>query len=281
MAVDLSPKVEGDRIVIEMHPGRAPELADLSASFAALARLYERHYRNQGDAAPKLYVTKLESGSVLMEIAPYAIILGTIAIMDGSIIVADFTNRLWRGIKAFSAPQDAVPRIEPPTTEDAQDIREFARPLLGVNGASLGIKHARYEKTDGKKHIVMEYDFDESELNRAAVNIDKALQLPAPAPQEMSGEKPKNEVMLFLDQASRGPGKETGRTGDKGVIPEISDKPLPVYFRKSFQSLKDRMAKEVNPLTSTAVVDVLVQYVNGVPKGYIVTHVHKTMDEDG
>ena len=65
--------------------------------------MYQRHYRRTGDDAPKLYVTKLETGSVLMEIAPISLLLGAVAIMDGGIIVADFTNRLWRGIKAFSA----------------------------------------------------------------------------------------------------------------------------------------------------------------------------------
>lgn len=279
--VDFTSRAEGSRIIIELHPGQPIELGDLSTSFAALARMYERHYRREGEDAPKLYVTKLETGSVLMEIAPLGILFGAIAIMDGGIIVADFTNRLWRGIKAFSNAPGETPRVEAPSNEDARDIKEFAKPLLGLNGASLGIKHAKYEKKDGEKHIVVEYKFDEAELNRAAINIDRALQLPPPHQEdEIPKEQIKREVMLFLDQANRGPGKEKGRTGDKGVIPDISDKPLPVYFRKSFQNLKDQMTKEVNPLTSTFVVDVHVQYVNGEPKGYIVTDVHQTIPGD-
>lgn len=101
--VDLTSHHEGDCIIVELHPGQPVELGDLSVSFAALARIYERHYRRENEAAPKLYVTKLETGSVLMEIAPYGLLLGTIAVLDGGIIVADFTNRLWRGIKAFPA----------------------------------------------------------------------------------------------------------------------------------------------------------------------------------
>jgi len=277
--VDLETRQEGDRIVIELCPGQPVELGDLSESFAALARLYERHYRKDGETAPKLYVTKLETGSVFLEIAPYGMLLGAISVMDGGVIVADFTNRLWRGIKAFSASAQDIPKTELPSIEDAQDIKEFAKPLLGKNGASLGIKHAKYEKNDGEKRIVVSYTFDEAELNRAAINIDKKLLLPDLTPQlnqEPSNKKIKNEVMLFLDQANRGPGKEKGRTGDKGIIPDIYDKPLPVYFRKSFQDLKFKMTKEVNPLTSAFVVDVHVQYINGdpKPKGYIVTDIH-------
>jgi len=281
MMVDLETRQEGDRIVIELYPGQPIELGDLSESFSALARFYERHYRKEGESAPKLFVTKLETGSVLLEIAPYGLLMGSIAIMDGGIIVADFTNRLWRGIKAFSAGPQDIPKIDMPTKEDALDIKEFAKPLLGKNGASLGIKHAKYEKSDDEKRIVVEYTFDETELNRAAINIDRAIMLPPPQQEiETPKEQIKNEVMLFLVQANRGPGKEKGRTGDKGVIPDVSEKLLPVYFRKSFQNLKEQMTKEVNPLTSTFVVDVHVQYVGDEPKGYIVTEVHEVIEND-
>ena len=279
--VELESRREGDRIVIEIDPGSPIELGDMSDSFAALARIYERHYRPNRETAPKLYVTKLETGSIIMEVAPYVQIMGAISVMDGSIIVADFTNRLWRGIKAFSAAPGDTPRIEAPTADDARDLREFVKPLLGKNGAELGVAHARYRKTDGEKEIVVEYDFDETQLNRAALNIDKALALPPPeANNDLPSEQIKREVMLFMDQANRGPGKEKGRTGDRGVIPSISDKPLPVYFRKSFQNLKDQMTKQVNPLTSTFVVDVYVQYVAEEPKGYIVTEIHQAISGD-
>ncbi|RUU85599.1 hypothetical protein EOB59_31580 [Mesorhizobium sp. M7A.F.Ca.MR.176.00.0.0] len=277
--VDLESRREGDRIVVLLDPGQPIELGDLSESFSALARMYGRHYRPHGETAPKLYVTKLETGSILMEIAPYVQMLGqAVQPIDAVVIVADFTNRIWRGIKAFSgSPSDPV-RLEPPSEDDARDIREFVKPLLGKKGAELGIKHARYRKTDGEKETVVEYDFDETELNRAAINIDAALSDDAPlldAPNVTPDHQIKREVMLFMDQANRSPGKEKGRTGDKGVIPSISDKPLPVWFRRSFVTdLKGQMTKDANPMTSTFVVDVQVQSVAGEPKGYIVIAVH-------
>eukprot|EP00873_Tetraselmis_striata_P032485 jgi/Tetstr1/452749/TSEL_039785.t1 len=207
-----------------------------------------------------------------------AYVLGALAVMDNGIIVADFTNRLWRGIKAFSSKPSDTPKIDAPPDEDARDIKEFTRPLLGKSGAQLGIKHAKYERSEGSKRVVVEYDFDEAELNRAAINIDKALEAPAASSKDdKPNEHIKREVMLFMDQAKRGPGKEKGRTGDKGIVPDVSDKPLPVYFRKSFQDIKDQMIRDVNPLTSTFVVDVLVQYVGDEPKGYIVIEVHQAI----
>ncbi|WP_192243823.1 hypothetical protein [Mesorhizobium silamurunense] len=131
---------------------------------------------------------------------------------------------------------------------------------------------------------MVEYDFDENELNRAAINIDAALNAEPPL-LEVADALPDNqimrEVMLFMDQTNRSPGKEKGRTGDKGVIPSISDKPLPVWFRRSsVTDLKGQITKDANPMTSTFVVDVQVQSVAGEPKGYIVIAVHDAIPGD-
>ncbi len=279
--VEFQHKKEGDRVIVVIDPGQPIELGDLSESFAALARIYERHYRTSSDDAPKLYVTKLETGSVIMEIAPLAAFMGAVTMMDGGIIVADFTNRLWRGIKAFSGDPDKAPKLEIPSKQDAKDIKEFAKPLLGKSGAKLGIQHARYEKTDGEKSTVVEYTFDENELNRAAINIDRALELPPPSAQEPESGKTHREVMLFLEQANRAPGKQSGRTGDKGVIPDISEKALPVYFRKGIQELKEQMVRsETNPLEMTFVVDVHTTVLNGEVKGYTVLEIHDSFPRD-
>jgi hypothetical protein len=90
--------------------------------------------------------------------------------------------------------------------------------------------------------------------------------------------------MLFFDAASRAPGKETGRTGDKAIVPAVTDKALPTYFRKSIQgNLKDYMVRGgVNPLANVAfIVDAQVQYIGDQPRGYIVTDVHDTVPLGG
>lgn len=272
----------GDRLVITLDPGEPVGLEDLADSFASLARMYERHYRSNDEAAPKLFVTRLETGSVIAEIAPYGIMMGGIALMDGGLIVTDFANRVWRGISYFSGKRDEVQKLEPPTKEDAADLKEFMKPLTGKTGARLGVKHARYEKTDGDKRTVVEYNFDEAEINKASINMEQAIALPTPqAEPERTESGIRSEVMLFLEQANRGPGKEKGRTGDRGRIPEVSDKVLPVYFRQSIQDLKERMMQgEENPLNLVFVVDVHVQRIDGEPKGYTVVEIHESNQRD-
>jgi hypothetical protein len=245
----------GDRLVLNLDPGGPVELTGLTESFGALARMYGRHYRSddKSEPAPRLYVTRLDSGSIIAEIAPYVTIMGALVVTMGAAnTIGDFARRLSASIKVFSDPSSTkTGSTELPSKHDAADIRAFVRPLTGKVGASLNIKHARMETRDGDRHTIVEYSFDENELNRAAVNIDQALsgggdaltlshdvELPEP-----SADAILREVMLFFEQASRKPGKERGRTGDRGIVPELSLKPLPVYFRKSFQSLKDQMIR--------------------------------------
>lgn len=288
----------GDRLVLRLDPGGPVELAGLTESFAGIARMYARHYRvdAQIEPPPRLYVTRLESGSIVAEIAPYAVMMGAlITTMGGANTIGDFARRLSHGIRAFADPaivRSSITTLPSPISrDDAADIRAFVRPLTGKNGASLNIKHARLavrETPDGDRHTVIEYSFDENELNKAAINIDDALAglgdalqlIEPPATVPVETESLLKEVMLFFEQASRRPGKERGRTGDKGIVPDISAKSLPVYFRKSFQDLKEQMIKgEANPLTDNAfIVDVYIHRgEGGEPNAYFVTNVHRVV----
>ncbi len=277
-----------DRLIVSLDPGGPIELADLSNSFKALARLYERKYVDFAthEHAPRLFVTRLESGSVVAEIVPYAVILsGLFATAETSVVIADFMNRLWSGIKAFSDPSGtkSIDDSELPSKDDAEDLRAFVSPLTGKNGAHLRLTHARYEKTE--KKTILEYKFSEAELNRASVNIDHALSKDIWAPDQSGKEDStsmKREVVMILEQANRRPGKDKGRTNDRAIVPEISPKSVPVYFRKSVEDLKQKMIKgDVNPLDNAAyVVDVHVTTVDGEPKVYTVTEVHKVLPFD-
>jgi len=273
---------EGDRLVVYMDPGQPIELTDLTDSFAALARIYERHHRKNGEEAPRLYITKLESGSVLAEVAPIASLAAAVGgpaimAMDYSVIVSEFSGRISRILRSFS---EGGGRPGSVSKDDAKDLAAFVRPMTGKSGASLGLKHAKFERSNGRDTIKAEYVFDDGELNRAKVNIDKALEA-APRLEDEHPQRIREEVALIVRRAGDGPGKERGRTDDRGLIEEIHPKALPVYFKKRAQGLKNEMMKgDRNPLTHTFIVDVSVQYDEEKPIGYIVTDVHEAWQRD-
>ena len=273
-----------DRMIIRLDPGGPIDLEGLGASFAALARFYARHHgpTKDDDTTPRLFISKLENGSVVAEIVPYVVMLGqAVPFMQQAIVITDFTNRVARAIRSFSGGETPAP-AEIPSRDDAKDLREFVRPLVGRRGADLKISHARYERHEGQKRTVVEYRFDETELNRAALTIDAELAKPSLLPlavETASSTKNIHEAMLFFQQASRAAGKSAGRTADKAIIPGVSEKSLPVYFLKD-ADLKEQMVRgQSNPLTDTTfIVDAEVQLIDGEPKGYLITHVHRVIE---
>jgi hypothetical protein len=116
-----------------------------------------------------------------------------------------------------------------------------------------------------------------------AAEIEAGLATPAlrAPPEEPSSIKTIHEAMLLFQQASRAAGKSSGRTADRAIIPSVSEKALPVYFVKD-AGLKEQMVQgQTNPLTDTTyIVDAEVQLVDGAPKGYVVTNVHRVIEGD-
>jgi hypothetical protein len=286
MVVPVPTSIEDseDRMIIRLDPGGPIDLEGLGASFAALARFYARHHgptKDEGEA-PRLFISKLENGSIVAEIVPYVVMLGqAVPFMQQAMVIANFTTKIGRAIRVFSG-EEVPSALDVPSKDDARDIREFVRPLTGRKGADLKIQHARFERRDGEKVTILEYSFDENELNRAALTIDAELAkpaLPPPEVEEQPSVKTVGEVMLFFQQASRGAGKSSGRTADKAIIPAVSDKPLPVYFLKDADLKEQMVQSQQNPLKDTTyIVDADVQLVDGEPKGYRITHVHKVID---
>ncbi|MCK1578569.1 hypothetical protein IVB03_02965 [Bradyrhizobium sp. 168] len=273
-------------MIIRLDPGGPIDLEGLGASFAALARFYARHHGQTQDAdtSPRLFISKLENGSVIAEIVPYIVMLGqAVPFMQQAVVIANFTDRVAKVIRAFSGAEIPA-KAELPSKDDARDIKEFIKPLVGRRGADLKISHARFERHDGEKTTILEYRFDETELNRATLTIDAELAnpaLPSPQSEQPPSTKTIHEAMLFFQQASRAAGKSAGRTGDRAIIPSVSEKPLPVYFVKD-AGLKEQMVQgQTNPLTDTTyIIDAEVQLVDGEPKGYVVTHVHRVIEGD-
>jgi hypothetical protein len=276
-----APAVEdsGDRLILYLEPRGPVEVTELTGSLAALARMYQRHYRTDPeDGAPKLYVTRLESGSVLAEIAPYAALMGQIyPFVDQAVTIADFSKRVVEALKGFAGI--TIASSPGPSREDTADLRAFVGVLTGKRGAQLKITHARYRKRDGDKETEMEFAFDENAINRAALNMDRQLDT-LPTPDTDRTTQHLNEVFLYFERASRSPGKERGKATDWAFVPDASEKPLPTYFKNSVRgNIKDMMVRsDVNALGDVGfIVDVAVQKVDGEPKVYIVTDLHHTV----
>jgi hypothetical protein len=163
----------------------------------------------------------------------------------------------------------------------------YGRPEHDVNRRgriSLHIRHQMAVGIHGDRDARMPEPF----LHYFRVDVRGEHMAGVGMPQAVQGDTPRHratsiksvrEAMLFFQQASRTAGKSSGRTADKAIIPTVSEKSLPVYFVKD-AGLKEQMVQgQSNPLTDTTyIVDADVQLIDGEPRGYVVTHVHKVIE---
>jgi hypothetical protein len=252
-------------------------LTELADSFKALDSLFAQGSRS----GARLAIAEIRKGSIVALLAPFVPIMGhSVSFMASAIEVSDFVKRLRDALNAF-AGRDRPDGVPTPTadTQVAADIAALVKPLAGRAGSRFDVAHIKYRSRNKERVVEVEASYGPAEIDRIAVNATRAGQsLPSPVEESACEEVQPSllrKVVLSLQQTNTGPAKEKGKTGDRGVIQSISDKPLAVYFAKTLEDLKQKMVgRSSNPFRQPFKVDVLVSYEDGEAKSYTVIDVH-------
>jgi hypothetical protein len=272
--VDYGP----ERLVIELDANGPVQLGELAESFHALERLFEREQRSEGGDTPpqtRLFVSKIESGSIIAELAPLLVMFSEpIAFMAATNTIKKFAENVVELLKKFAGEESTAT----PTSETVQDLQTFIKPLTGRKGAELGIVHARFEKREKDREVILEYRMKAPEINMADANLHKAVEQVAQLSSVIRHEL-KREVLMRLFQASVAQGKASGRTGDRAIIAALSDHDLPLYFAKQSNDYKKQITEDTEyPFSKGYIVDVSVEYEGDRMKSYTLVHLHKVIE---
>ena len=271
-----------DRLIIRFDLDDSIDLDVLSESFQALSRQYRKMLSARGlseeDAPTRLLVTRLESGSLETEIAAWGVITwGAIQAMDASLIIPDFATRIRRAVGYFADKNKRPKELE---RDDVRDFETFIKPLAGRKGSNLSVRTATYHEKTETREIHAEYKFNEKELAGAFVKM--GIELEGDDKKLKTKHNMEKNVALYWAQTNWVGFKTKGRTGDRGIIEKISDKPLPVYYPTEEATLKHKMnSGESNPSKNYYIVDVDVQTVKGEPAAYTIMNLHETLPFDG
>ncbi len=278
--MDAYVQPDEDRLTIVLDAAGPIDLTIFSESLAALARLYKRA-NTRGGAAPGLFVTRLDSGSLIVEVAILSMLGQTIVVTGGIVTLADFAARISKAIKAFAGMDASLQ--EPPSQAEARDFRDFIKPLTGKQNATLRVTHARYVSRTAEREVVAEYSFGQDELSNASKQLGNTLITSEGSPLASERRAGDNSslhyegVALHIDQISRGRGKGLRKTRVRAVVPEITSKSLPTAFAKH---LMDRViGGKANPFALTFIVDVEAQLVAGEPSAYLVLAIYDASEK--
>lgn len=283
MVLTTTPPEElpSERLEIRFEANGPIELSSLGESFLALSRAFDRHVALHFTQEPrpqvKLFVIEVSQGSIRTVIAPFLVLLAEpLAWMTAVNTVKTFSDNLIKLLKQFSGDEKSG---SAPSMEDCKSIELFLRPLIGRKSAELDITHAKYEGRFGLKEVLLEYKMKAPELNIASSNAVRAIESlevrNAPSVRHVI----RSEVTMKFFQVNEAPGREKGRSGDRAIIPDVTERDLPLYFPKQSNDFKVQILERTeNPFQKQYIVDVDIEYDGDVPRLYRLMHLHQIID---
>jgi len=281
------------RLELHMDITRPVELTDLTLSFMAFGREYRRHLsqtvRAKGgtikDAEIKLYVTRLETGSIWAEIAGASEFLGAlVAVMDYQVIFLDYLNHLktvTAYFKGIGKKGKVDPSDVPYNKAQCDSIADIFKTVSENTDGNLNLSAIEYSSTKTKAtkktNLTITFGSEESiEIRRGAMIAKQAL--------EYRGSAQHENVLMYYYQTNTDEPKSEGRTGDKVVISSVSEQPLPVHFLSEIDKARIQASWDdpaFNPFKASYRVDVNVeQDRNSKPRYYRVVRLHEILPDE-
>ena len=246
---------------IEIKNRRLVELNDFTASMHSLADEYERfaetHDLDASAGEVRLYIQRLETGSIIAELVPLAPFV--LPLMSEVNTVGGFFKYLKAAYDYLTGKSAEKPPLE---RSSFQNLSNIVEPVAKDQGSQFNV---------GTINVAgpLILTLDASQAN-AAQNVAKREIALLQAPSRGLHEK----VLLYWFQARNQPHP---KAGDKGVIESISTAPVNVVFTDD--GIKMQMiGGEENIFRRAYVVDVVVETIQGKPALYKVLALHESIE---
>lgn len=279
------------RLEVNFGVDQPVELVQLTLALQAMARDYRRYandvIREGGgkvsDDDIKLYVTKVQSGSIIAELGSAATVMGAfLPLVDMNPIFSGYVQFFGASVEYFRslANRTHLKASDISTTKAAaqavSDVMAVAAAQAGSTfrlSAKVGAKSADGSEFAAQITITSE---EAAQAQRGALIAQKVL--------DYRGDAEYPNVLLYFQRTSTSASKADGRTDDKAIINTISPKALPVHFASQLDAARVNDMKSdphQNPFKSAFRVDVNVETDrNHVPRFYRVVHIHEVIPDD-
>jgi hypothetical protein len=261
----------GAAVVITLNLAEPVEIHDFVATFAGLGGQFERFIRSEhpnleGDV--KVFVKEVRKGSMEAVMIIASLYPQIVTVMDQLLIGTDFVKRVGSAITAFSRPGGRLPNA---TKGELSDIVDTLMSTANDPDGRASLKSVKYTK-DGER-VDFAVQFNTAEAKQAVFEIEGQFREIA----KVTDFDYENKLLTFY-QSNR---KEAGKTGEKGIIEDISAKPLAVVYASDLarERIKSEMLSgDRNIYKLGFFVDVNVATKGGQPVAYRIKEVRDVID---
>jgi len=251
------------KLSIEIKNTEPLELIDVTRSLMSLADEYKRFLaKSTTEIDPdsvKLYITNLNSGSLLAELIPFAPYM--LPIVQYSTTIIDYAKYLKVLYDYFTGKTKEL--LEHPDKTSLQNVSDIVEPIAKDKGSQFNLG-----AINASGNVAITVNLNSLEAN--------AVQNAARREIERIREPDRgihNKVLMYLYQARD---DLTSTTGDKAVIESISPNPVKTVFMS--ETIKAKVL--LDPFKKVFIVDVAVETINNVPKLYRILELHESFDRE-
>lgn len=240
---------------IEIQNGKPVELADFTVSMAAFADAFKDYATaTSGDPLPdnlRLYVKTMSEGSIIAEMI--ALTEQAQFIFKNAEVLAGFVANLNEVTSFFLGRPARSKENAAPSVKMAKQIAAIVEPIAKDNAAQMNVSIA------GDVHLHLDHLQANAVQNAVARFVGPRL----PSNQFAS------DQLLILEQVKN---SATAKSGDRGVIEQISSRPVRLQF-SSEQVKRQILELTNNPFQQIFQVNVEVRSVEGKPAMYRIIEV--------
>jgi hypothetical protein len=267
MSIDVEKSEPLARLTIKIDNSRPVELSDLTASLNAVAAQFQRFAaRSEGpeDAAAKLFIHEIKSGSIIAELVSY--------LVNNHEQISKVAKT---GSTVITFGKDIIQTI--------QDLRDGKKLRDGVVAKDLTDLKRMLETTakDGGGHINL--TATEGSTINVSITLNSleanAIQNRAQKEIEIRREADIEKLQRVVFQWETASVSTTQKSSGRGIIRSVTAKAKPVFIDDAATKAQ-MVAGRSNPFLIGFVVDVELLTVDGKLMGYRIIRLHETLEDD-
>lgn len=257
----MTAEVQDVILNVEIKNNQPLELTELTKSLIAISNQYNRHSESSGfsesERNAKLYVKKIETGSVLMDLVEFGS-SSVIPFIEGTNTIVGFAEFLRLSIDYFLSSDGDKPEL---SIQDCKEISQIVSPVAKDGSSQLNLNVT--VNGEVKNYI----SIDSTQAN----SLQNILKQEIKEKQELkNGDVIENALMIF----SQTKNKISGKGGNKVIIDDAVEGRAINLIIPDKKMKKQIIKGEDNPNNFSFQVDVKIKTVEGKISAYEVLKFH-------
>jgi hypothetical protein len=261
-------------ITLTINNSQPIELNAFIRAFTSIAKQYQDTVDGnpdfQGEA--EIYVKEVRAGSIIADLLP--IVASTVP------IIATHAEQVFLAIEFVEKWKDRITKLASGIVPDnftRSELKTFAGAVEAIArdpDASSTLEVATFE--DGKRQVKAAFKFRASEAKAVEKTIEAEYRR-----LEAESDDTHLRVLMIFTRSDIGDAPKDKRSGERVVIPQISDKDLPIIYASDLaeQRVKHEIREaDDNIFKKGFSVDVSVLYRSSRPLVYRILNVHEVVD---